>query len=184
MVARKPGRRPWGNLKVVLIDANPRVRADLRQLLSVIPRIDISEAADGPKGLALVRETRPALVLLDLEAEGLEVEELLRTIRIENPGTRAVVLSGRSGSSFAKRALNAGAAGYVRKSASSHERLRTVRRVAEGGHYIEAEVAQVLALDARPVAVSQGCRLGPFGYRRRWSGDAALQSGQFQSRSF
>jgi DNA-binding NarL/FixJ family response regulator len=120
-------------LKVVLIDASPRVRADLRQLLAVFPRIEISEAVDGLRGLALVRDTRPALILLDLEVEGLGVEELLRSIRIENPGTRAVVLSGRSGSPCAKRALSAGAAGYVRKAASSHERLRTVRRVAEVG---------------------------------------------------
>jgi two-component system, NarL family, invasion response regulator UvrY len=115
MVARKLGWRPLENMKVLLVDKHPMVRAHLRQLLAAFPRIEISEAADVHEGLALARNRRPTLILVDLEVSDLGGVKLLRSIHIENPDARVVMLSGRAEPILAARAMCAGAAGYVRK---------------------------------------------------------------------
>jgi DNA-binding NarL/FixJ family response regulator len=74
--------------------------------------------------------------------------ELLRRVLTEHPPARVVVLSMHAELLYATRALRAGAAGYLSKNASPEELLEAVRRVAAGGRYIEAEIAQGLALQA------------------------------------
>jgi DNA-binding NarL/FixJ family response regulator len=72
--------------------------------------------------------------------------ELLRRVLAEHPPARVVVLSMHAEALYAARALQAGAAGYLSKNASPEELLEAMRRVAAGGRYIEAEIAQGLAL--------------------------------------
>ena len=135
-------------MNVLLVDDHAIVRAGLRRLLAVIPDVVIEEAASGREALALVRAIRPSLVLLDLNLPGLGGLELLRRILTEHPQARVVVLSMHAETLYAARALRAGAVGYLSKNASPDELLRAVRRVVGGGRYIEAEIAQRLALQA------------------------------------
>jgi two-component system, NarL family, invasion response regulator UvrY len=135
-------------VKVLLIDDHAIVRGGLRRLFAVLPGVQISEAATGRDALALVRAERPALIMLDLNLPGLGGLELLQRILTETPDARVVVLSMHADTFYATRALRAGAAGYLSKNASPEELLEAVRRVAGGGRYIEAEIAQRLALEA------------------------------------
>jgi DNA-binding NarL/FixJ family response regulator len=95
-----------------------------------------------------VRAKRPRLVILDLNLPGLGGLELLRRVLAEHPDARVVVLSMHTEALYATRALRAGAVGYLSKNASPEELLEAVRRVMAGGRYIEAEIAQGLALQA------------------------------------
>jgi two-component system, NarL family, invasion response regulator UvrY len=95
-----------------------------------------------------VRADRPALIVLDLNLPGLGGLELLRRLLAEHSEARVVVLSMHAEALYATRALRAGAAGYLSKNASPEELLEAVRRVAEGGRYVEAEIAQGLAIKA------------------------------------
>ncbi len=133
-------------MRVLLVDDHAIVRAGLRRLFTALPDAQISEAATGREALALVRTERPTLIMLDLNLPGLGGLELLRRVLIEHPGARVVVLSMHAEALYAARALRAGAAGYLSKNASPEELLQAVRRVTEGGRYIEAEIAQGLAL--------------------------------------
>jgi two-component system invasion response regulator UvrY len=133
-------------VKILLVDDHAIVRSGLRRLFAALPGIQISEAATGREALAMVRADRPALIVLDLNLPGLGGLELLRRLLAEHPEARVVVLSMHAEALYATRALRAGAAGYLSKNASPEELLEAVRRVAEGGRYVEAEIAQGLAL--------------------------------------
>jgi two-component system invasion response regulator UvrY len=137
-----------GGVKVLLVDDHAIVRSGLRRLLAALPGVLITEAATGREALAMARAERPALIVLDLNLPGLGGLELLRRVLAEHPEARVVVLSMHAEALYATRALEAGAAGYLSKNASPEEVLEAVRRVANGGRYIEAEIAQALALQA------------------------------------
>jgi DNA-binding NarL/FixJ family response regulator len=129
---------------ILLVDDHALVRAGLKRLLATLPCGEIIEAADGRAALALLRTEKPDLVILDLNLPGLGGLELLR--RLIQAGAGAIlVLTMHAEPLYAKRALEAGAAGYMTKNASPDELLTAVRRVTAGGRYVEAELAQALA---------------------------------------
>src|SRR5262249_41677937 len=84
-------------------------------------------------------------VVLDLNLPGLGGLELLRRL-LRLTGARILVLTMHAEPLYVRRALEAGAAGYVSKNAAPDELLAAVRKVAAGGRYVEAEIAQALAL--------------------------------------
>jgi two-component system invasion response regulator UvrY len=132
-------------MKTLLVDDHAIVRAGLRRLLATVPGIEIIEAASGRDALIVVRAERPDLVLLDLNLPGIGGFELLQRIVTEHEAARVLVLSMHAESLYASRAMQAGARGYMSKNASPEELLEAVRRVGDGGRYIEAEIAQELA---------------------------------------
>lgn len=140
------GRESGGSVKILLVDDHTIVRSGLRRLLAALPEVQISEAATGQEALTLTRAEQPTLTVLDLNLPGLGGLELLRRLLVEHPDGRVVLLSMHAQSLYAARALRAGAAGYLSKNASPEELLEAVRRVIEGGSYVEAEIAQELAL--------------------------------------
>jgi two-component system invasion response regulator UvrY len=77
---------------------------------------------------------------------GLGGLEVIARLRIENPAVRVMVLSMHREAMYARRALQAGAAGFISKNAPADRLLEAVRRVAAGQSYIEHEIAQELAL--------------------------------------
>jgi DNA-binding NarL/FixJ family response regulator len=133
-------------MKVLLVDDHAIVRSGLRNLLASVSDAQISEAATGRDAMARLRRDRPDLVLLDLNLPGIGGLELLRRMLLEDPSARILVLSMHTEPLYAARALELGARGYLSKNASPAELLQAVRRVAEGGRYIENEIAQELAL--------------------------------------
>jgi DNA-binding NarL/FixJ family response regulator len=114
----------------------------------VLPGVQVTEAATGREALTQVRIERPTLIVLDLNLPALGGLELLRRILAEHPEARVMVLSMHAETIYATRALRAGALGYLSKNASPDELLRAARLVAGGGRYIEAAIAQRLALQA------------------------------------
>jgi two-component system invasion response regulator UvrY len=133
-------------VKVLLVDDHAIVRAGLRQLLAVAGPVVVHEAADGREALAQVQRERPDVVVLDLNLPGIGGVELIRRLLQQDAGLRVLVLSMHAEPLYAARALQAGAKGYVSKGADPAELLTALRRVSKGGRYIEAEIAQALAL--------------------------------------
>jgi len=131
-------------MTILLVDDHALVRAGLKRLLATLDQGEILEAANGQDALALLRAEKPELIILDLNLQGLGGLELLR--RMIQAGARAIlVLTMHAEPLYAKRALDAGAAGYMTKNASPDELIVAVRRVTAGGRYVEAELAQALA---------------------------------------
>jgi DNA-binding NarL/FixJ family response regulator len=84
-------------------------------------------------------------VFLDLALPGIGGLELLRRLVEEDEKVRVVVFSMHAEPVYAVRALKLGALGYVSKSAGADELLTAVSRIAEGGRYVESEIASELA---------------------------------------
>jgi DNA-binding NarL/FixJ family response regulator len=131
-------------MSILLVDDHALVRAGLKRLLSSLDLGEVLEAADGREALALLRARKPRLVVLDLNLPGLGGLELLRRM-IQAGAESVLVLTMHAEPLYAKRALEAGAAGYMTKNASPDELITAVRRVTAGGRYVEAELAQALA---------------------------------------
>jgi DNA-binding NarL/FixJ family response regulator len=141
-------------VSILLVDDHALVRAGLKRLLGAQAAGEILEAATGRDALALIRQQRPELVILDLNLPGLGGLELLRRMIAAGAGP-ILVLSMHGEPLYAKRALDAGAAGYVTKNASPDELLAAVRKVLGGGRYVEAELAQALATAGASAALDQ-----------------------------
>ena len=134
-------------MKILIVDDHAIVRDGLTRLLATDGDHEVKLAATGREALILARSFRPSLVILDLNLPGLGGLELLRRLVAIEAG-RILVLSMHAEPLYARRSLEAGAHGYVSKNAAPDELLAAVRRVAAGGRYIEAEIAQALALGA------------------------------------
>jgi len=135
-------------MKVLLVDDHTIVRSGLRNLLTSVAGSEIFEAANGKDALIRLRADRPDLILLDLNLPGIGGLELLRRMLLEDKAARILVLSMHAEVLYVARAMELGARGYLSKNASAEELLTAVRRVAAGERYIEAEIAQEMALRA------------------------------------
>ena len=134
-------------MSILLIDDHALVRAGLKRLLASVGQGEVLEAASGREALAILNTHNPDLVILDLNLPGLGGLELLRRI-IQAGSGPVLVLSMHAEPLYAKRALEAGAAGYVTKNVSPDELVAAVRRLAAGGRYVEAELAQAMAVQS------------------------------------
>jgi DNA-binding NarL/FixJ family response regulator len=133
-------------MMILIVDDHEIVRNGLRNLLMSVAGTRITEAATGRDALVRLRQDRPDLVLLDLNLPGIGGLELLRRMLVEDKAAQILVLSMHAEPLYAARAMELGARGYLSKNASADEVLTAVRRITEGGRYIENEIAQELAL--------------------------------------
>jgi two-component system invasion response regulator UvrY len=131
-------------VSILLVDDHALVRAGLTRLLAGLVGGPIIEAATGRDALSLARLNNPDLVILDLNLPGLGGLELLRRLRLLGDWP-ILVLSMHAEPLYARRALEAGAAGYATKNISPDELVLAVRRILAGGRYVEAELAQAMA---------------------------------------
>jgi len=132
-------------MTILLVDDHAIVRAGLKRLLVTVDLGEVLEAANGRDALSMLRGASPDLIVLDLNLPGLGGLELLRRM-IQMGAGPILVLSMHAEPLYAKRALEAGAAGYVTKNVSPDELLIAVRRVTGGGRYVEAQIAQAMAV--------------------------------------
>jgi DNA-binding NarL/FixJ family response regulator len=133
-------------MNILVVDDHPIVRSGLRRLLAAEPEFEVREAASGREALAVFREHRPDLVVLDLSMPGIGGLEVIGRLKIESAAVRILVLSMHQEPIYATRALQAGAIGFMSKNAPPDRLLEAVKRVAAGQSYIEHEIAQALAL--------------------------------------
>jgi DNA-binding NarL/FixJ family response regulator len=133
-------------MKILIVDDHAIVRDGLRRMLATVQDVDVLEAANGRDALTLARQDRPDLVILDLNLPGLGGLELISRLLLDDRSRRILVLSMHAEPLYAARALDAGAIGYLSKNASPDELLEAVRKVAAGGRYVEADIAQAMAV--------------------------------------
>jgi two-component system invasion response regulator UvrY len=133
-------------MKILLVDDHAVVRAGIRRLLAAEDDVSILEAESSRAALELWRREQPDLVVLDLNLNTTSGFDLLRHLVHLDKAAKVLVLSMHSEPVYAARALQAGARGYVSKSAGAEEFVAAVRRVGRGGRYIEREIAAELAI--------------------------------------
>ncbi len=133
-------------MKILVVEDHAVVREGVRKLLLSQFEPEIAEAADCDSALELFPRFKPDIVVLDLNLEGTGGLEVLRRILAIDAKAKVLVFTTHSEAVYAARAMRSGARGYVSKSASSDELLAAVKKVFDGGQYIDKDVAGRLAI--------------------------------------
>jgi DNA-binding NarL/FixJ family response regulator len=132
-------------IRLMLVNDHRMLREALRTILETVGDIElVAEADDGAAALELAREFAPDVVVMDIGLEGMSGIEATRRMLAENPGIKVLGLSTFTDRRMVLQMLEAGARGYITKSAGSEELLRGIRAVAEGQSYLHAEAAAVI----------------------------------------
>lgn len=135
-------------MKILVVDDHAVVREGVRRLLATMPGTEIAEAGTADEALELVRSTGPDIIVLDINLAGVNGLDLLRALKAENAAARIVMFTMHAEPSYAMRALKAGAAGYVSKSADADELVIAVKRIASGDRYLDRSMASDLVFTA------------------------------------
>jgi len=135
-------------IRIILADDHALVRAGIRALLEHTPDIEVlAEAGDGLEALALVESLQPDILLTDLTMPRLNGIETVTRLTAINSKTRVIVVSIHAEEVIVKRALRAGAKGYLIKSAFKEELFLALRAVARGEIYLCVSVATLVLND-------------------------------------
>jgi two-component system response regulator DesR len=131
-------------IRVVIAEDQAMVAGALAALLDIESDITIAGTArNGTDALELVRRLKPDVLLTDIEMPGMTGLDLAAAIRADGCATRVVILTTFARPGYLRRALEAGAAGYVLKDAPSTRLAEAIRRVQLGGRAIDPEIADV-----------------------------------------
>ncbi|WP_351229181.1 response regulator transcription factor [Streptomyces sp. NPDC002133] len=137
-------------IRVVLADDQTLVRAGFRSILDDETGIEVvGEAADGEQAIALARELRPDVVLMDIRMPGLDGLEATRRITADErlADVRVIILTTFDVDDYVYGALRAGASGFLVKDTEPMELLHGVRVVARGDALIAPAVTRRLIAD-------------------------------------
>ena len=128
--------------RVVVVEDHPVLCDGLKQLIdSQVDLTCVGVADNTSDAKRLAEESKPDLMILDLRLKAGDALDFIKTLRIENPELRVLVLSQYDELIFAERALRAGASGYIMKENATDEVLRAVRKVLSGELYFSERVA-------------------------------------------
>jgi DNA-binding NarL/FixJ family response regulator len=134
-------------ISVLLVDDHSLVRLGFRRMLEDAPDLKVvGEATDGEEAVRLAQDLRPRVILMDCALPG--VSGLLATRRIleKLPDTAILMLSMHSEDTLVKQALQAGARGYILKSAVDMELVTAVRNAAAGQTVLDPQLARPATL--------------------------------------
>ena len=138
-------------IKIVIADDHAIVREGLKRIVSSAEGMAVvGEAKDGNEVIQRVRDLTFDVLVLDLSMPGRSGMETIKLVRAEKPKLRILVLSMHQELQYAVRAIKSGASGYLTKESAPDLLVMAIRKIASGGAYISAEVAEQLALHAMP----------------------------------
>jgi DNA-binding NarL/FixJ family response regulator len=136
-------------VRVLVVDDHPMVREGLRSMLAGGPVEVIGEADRGADAVRDVEALGPDLVLLDLELPDLDGVAVLRRIKGIAPRTAVLIVSMHDDPALVRRAVEAGAAGYVLKGVSRRELLASVGAVMDGESVLDPALLRALVNEVR-----------------------------------
>jgi DNA-binding NarL/FixJ family response regulator len=131
------------NLSILIVDDHAIVRQGLSRILEGTGHgWQVAEAGSGFVALDWLRQHPTSLMILDLSMPGMSGLDLIARARAEFPALRLLVLSMHAEEQYAMRAFRAGAHGYVTKDRAPAELVEAVTKVAGGGTYVTASLAE------------------------------------------
>ncbi len=135
------------SIRVVLADDHAAVRKGVREFLEMSGTRSIivaAEAADGAEAMRLIREHRPDVAVLDIQMPEQSGIEVTRAIRAERLPVGVLILTAFDDPPYVKAVLQAGANGYVLKTADAQEIVDAVHAVHEGQSVLDPAVTRKL----------------------------------------
>jgi DNA-binding NarL/FixJ family response regulator len=130
-------------IRVILADDHPAVRAGIRQFMERDPGLAVlGEAEDGAQALELIRHHRPDVAVVDLQMPKLSGLEMASKVRDQWPSVRVIILTAYDDDPYVSAALRAGAKGYLLKTTGPEELARAIRLVHAGHSALDPSVIQ------------------------------------------
>jgi two-component system response regulator DesR len=139
-------------IRVLLAEDQAMVLGALSALLEIEPDLEVvARAQSGTEALALTLAHRPDVVVTDIEMPGMSGLELAAELRRQESSARIVVLTTFARPGYLRRALDAGASGYLLKDAPSERLADAIRRVMAGCRAVDPELAAEAWSEADPL---------------------------------
>jgi len=124
-------------IRILLVDDHPVVRYGIRQIvLDGLKSVSIGEASDATHAMANIRSNTWDVVVLDVTLPGVSGLDVLKEIRRDYPELPVLVLSMHPAAQFARRALAAGASGYLTKDSAPTELVTAIEEIRHGRRYL------------------------------------------------
>jgi two-component system, NarL family, response regulator NreC len=137
-------------IRLVLTDDHTLFRQGIRTLLATEPDMEIAgEAQNATEAVALARQLRPDIVLMDIGMAGMSSFEATRQIRRERPETRVIFLSMYDDEDYLAECVEIGASGYILKESPAEQLITGIREVSRGGNYLSPRLLTRLVDDFR-----------------------------------
>ena len=129
-------------IRILCVDDHPVMRDGIAFALQTQEDLElVGEATSGEDAIRLFKELRPDITLMDLNLPGMDGVEAIEAIRKSSPRAKIIVLTTYSGDAMARRALNAGASGYLLKHMLRTDLIGTIRSAFSGARSIPPEIA-------------------------------------------
>jgi len=146
-----------GKIRVILADDHALVRQGIRQFLEEADDIAVvAEAADGAEAVRMAEEHRPDVAILDIQMPKLTGIEATRQIKGRLPNTRVLILTAYDDDPYIFALLQAGADGYILKSADADDLLEAVRKVHRGEPALSPGVTETVLRQIKKGGPAQG----------------------------
>ena len=134
-------------ITILLVDDHAIVRMGFKMLIEAEEGIKvIGEAESGEIAIKLFQELKPDIIVMDITMPGIGGLEAIDRIIAKDKNTKILVLSAHEDSVHPKRALNAGAMGYLTKRSAAEELIKAIKSIHQGKRYLEPNIAQQMAI--------------------------------------
>jgi DNA-binding NarL/FixJ family response regulator len=145
-ISPDPGAPDRTRIRILSLDSHPLFRQGIARIISEEPdMVLVSQASNVQEAIQQYREHRPDITLMETQLPDLGGIEALIAIRAEFPAARIMVLTTCDGDVDVRRALKAGASGYLLKNTPASELVQEIRKVHSGQKVVQAELAAKLA---------------------------------------
>jgi NarL family two-component system response regulator LiaR len=142
---QKSSSKSKTKIRVLLADDHHIVREGIRQLLESAKDIQVvAEAGDGAEAQSLLQQHQPDVAVLDIQMPKASGIEVTRWVRSHLPGVGVLILTAYDEDPYVMAVLQAGANGYVLKTAKTDELIQAVRDVHEGKSALDSAITQKL----------------------------------------
>lgn len=136
------------NIKVLLVDDHKIVRDGIKLMLEPQGGIDVvAEAESGVKVKSLLKDTVVDVVVMDINMPDMNGIAATRLIKDQYPDIKILALTMSSDDSHIRQMVQAGASGYIMKSAGREELTKAIHEVMEGKHYFSDQATQSIMMD-------------------------------------
>jgi two-component system, NarL family, invasion response regulator UvrY len=137
-------------MRILIADDHAMFRRGLRETLAeAFPRVIFGEAKTAEETVEFVRRHHWDVVILDISMPGKSGLDILDDVKRLRPRTPVLLLTMHPEQQYARRALKAGAAGYLTKDSVPDELKIAIKKIIAGGRYVSATLAEKLAVDLR-----------------------------------
>ncbi|RZF29252.1 response regulator transcription factor [Paraburkholderia sp. UYCP14C] len=135
-------------IKILIADDHAIVRGGLKQIIATTAdMIVVEETGHGSEVIDKLRSCDIDLLLLDMTMPGISGVDLIRRVRADRPALPLLVLSIHNEAQVASRALRAGATGYVTKDSDPEVLLAAIRKLADGGRFIDPKLVDAMVFE-------------------------------------